>query len=704
MGTKLKNITTKESLKIVSFILAVVFITLCFVCFYQGTNLRRGFVDNPSYLKSWEFQDKVSTELMDLKLLNGHYISEENIKNGNTIKESLAQYKKDLVAEFVYQKNIESVDENLVGMTEDPEFLKMFGSSIEGEKNRLIAKDLNQYRRLKKEVAEKSEWSYVVEKDGVVLMAFPEKVTTAEIEKCKVNLIYNNGMIDSSLGSMLYLESNYDELEAFTENGNYKISLGLSDAYVAQEEASYEEDARKGEILTTGMSVFFIGALIFCAFSCIAAGHKKDVSGTILCPIDEFYIDLHLVLLCLGECLILGSVLLLHNNDWPISLAYVIFAFGAGLGLNFLLSLVRLIKNKAFIKHLLFIKIIKKIIKLIDLGLKKGQKFYDDSLKDSSAVKRYIFFTLGITILGLLIAVPFLNILIIGLLLYILYEGSQRIKKYDEIMKGLARIKNGEADYKITGVEGGFKKLAEDINAIGDGITETVNKRVQSERLKTELITNVSHDIRTPLTSVITSIDLLKNEDLSEEEKEKYLGILENKAQRLKKLTDDLFEAAKAASGSIDVELKGVDLEILISQGIGEMEEELKLSHLDFLINYPKELLIVNADGQLLWRVVENLISNILKYAQRNTRVYIDFEKDENFGKVILKNISAQSLNMNPEELMERFKRGDETRSTEGSGLGLAIAKDLMFIQEGELKIQIDGDLFKVVLILPLAK
>ena len=241
---------------------------------------------------------------------------------------------------------------------------------------------------------------------------------------------------------------------------------------------------------------------------------------------------------------------------------------------------------------------------------------------------------------------------------------AAKSQKYDEILTGMERIKNGEVDYKLTGFNGVFQELTEGINAIGEGINLAVSEEVKSQRLKTELLTNVSHDIRTPLTSIITSIDLLKNGKLNSEEK-KYLEILENKAHRLKVLTDDLFEAAKASSGNIEVEFQAVDLEMLMTQGLGEMQK-LENSQLEFITHYPKELFVVTADGRLLWRVIENLLFNIFKYAQKNApRVYIEFMKceEDKTGTVMFKNVSAQPLNISPDELMERFKRGDETRN-----------------------------------------
>lgn len=225
--------------------------------------------------------------------------------------------------------------------------------------------------------------------------------------------------------------------------------------------------------------------------------------------------------------------------------------------------------------------------------------------------------------------------------------------------------------------------------------------------MKTELISNVSHDLKTPLTSMVTYIDLLKKEGLGSEHATEYLAVLDQKTQRLCQLTDDLFEAAKAASGALPVHLEKVEMVSLINQGLGELDQRIKESGLEFILNKKKEKYYVWADGQLMWRVIENILSNVLKYAQPDTRVYIDLREQGNTAlkepsMVIMevKNVSRQALNMDPDELMERFKRGDESRSTEGSGLGLAIANDLVKLQKGLFEIKIDGDLFKSIIVL----
>jgi signal transduction histidine kinase len=243
--------------------------------------------------------------------------------------------------------------------------------------------------------------------------------------------------------------------------------------------------------------------------------------------------------------------------------------------------------------------------------------------------------------------------------------------------------------------------LSEDINNIAQGLGASVENELKAERMKTELITNVSHDLKTPLTSIITYVDLLKKEGLDSENAPKYLEILDVKSLRLKTLTEDLFDAAKASSGNIAVNMEQLDLVSLIKQGFGELEDKVKASGLDFIMSFSGEKMLVKADGKLLWRVVDNLLTNVFKYAMPSSRVYVSVFTENNFAGIVIKNISAFPLNIPADELMERFKRGDESRNSDGAGLGLAIAKSLMELQGGKLTVEIDGDLFKATIKLP---
>lgn len=240
-----------------------------------------------------------------------------------------------------------------------------------------------------------------------------------------------------------------------------------------------------------------------------------------------------------------------------------------------------------------------------------------------------------------------------------------------------------------------FKAHGEDLNRIGDGISLAVEKQMKSERMKTELITNVSHDIKTPLTSIINYVDLLKKEDVQPEEAREYIAVLDRQSQRLRKLTEDVIEASKASTGNIPVELSKTDMNVLLSQAAGEYEDKLAARKLELVLSLAGAPLPILADGRLLWRVFDNLMGNAVKYALPGTRVYVTTAARDSFAQAEFKNISAAQLNISADELMERFTRGDASRNTEGSGLGLSIADSLTRLQGGQFGLTIDGDLFK---------
>ena len=251
---------------------------------------------------------------------------------------------------------------------------------------------------------------------------------------------------------------------------------------------------------------------------------------------------------------------------------------------------------------------------------------------------------------------------------------------------------------------GDIKRHAENINRINDGIAAAVQEQMKSERFKTELITNVSHDIKTPLTSIINYVDLLEKEDIENNNAKEYIEVISRQSARLKKLIVDLIEASKASTGNTAVDFSEFEIGILLSQAMGEYSERFNNANLELVLNKPEEPITVVADSRLMWRVFDNVLNNISKYAQPHTRVYIDAVKKGKTAEIFFKNISKEQLNISGDELMERFVRGDSSRNTEGSGLGLSIAKSLAELQKGSFEIDIDGDLFKVTLTLPLAQ
>jgi len=307
---------------------------------------------------------------------------------------------------------------------------------------------------------------------------------------------------------------------------------------------------------------------------------------------------------------------------------------------------------------------------------------------------------LGFVFENTVILVLFGPVLSLAIVSYYVYYLVKRLDYLAYIMEGTNRIKNGDINYKLDIIgDDNFTTLAEDINNIRDGLDKAIHNQLKSERLKSELITNVSHDLKTPLTSIINYIELIKKEENIEPEHIKdYINVLDSKSKRLKVLIEDLFEASKASSGNLELNMEKIDITQLLRQAIGEMEEKLSQANLDLKLRVPEEKTYIKADGKRLYRVLENLLSNIAKYSLNNTRVYIDIVENDEKVKLTMKNISSYELNFAPEEIIERFKRGDESRNTEGSGLGLAIARDLVNAQGGRFEIDIDGDLFKVVI------
>ena len=273
-------------------------------------------------------------------------------------------------------------------------------------------------------------------------------------------------------------------------------------------------------------------------------------------------------------------------------------------------------------------------------------------------------------------------------------------KKLNAIQQALKDIYDGNPDVHLDEEQlvGVLKRMAKYINDIAGGFTNAIEQSLKSERLKTELITNVSHDIKTPLTSIINYVDLLKKEDINNAKIEQYIAILDKKSQRLKKLIEDLVEASKVSSGNLKLNIENINIKELLNQAIGEFEDKFQKRNLKIDLDVPKEEIIIQADNRYMYRIVENLFSNITKYAMENTRVYIRLQKDSKKIELEMKNISATKLNISADELMQRFVRGDKSRYTEGSGLGLSIAESLTELQGGSFKISIDGDLFKVLL------
>ncbi|MDD2397125.1 MAG: HAMP domain-containing sensor histidine kinase, partial [Tissierellia bacterium] len=458
-----------------------------------------------------------------------------------------------------------------------------------------------------------------------------------------------------------------DIFESETFNKNMRIYVAIEDDALLYRANRWNSDR---QILIRNTAVIIICILMVIAnFSYLvsSAGKVAGSDEIHLTSFDNLYTDINLMLItgivavCRLEFFKVLNIKLTSENLMRLAMLIITAAISALL-LILILSLARHIKKRTIIKHSVIYIVFSKSV---------------DTLINMAASGPLMYKTIGAAILVIISSVYAADkpLLIAGILFISTYIIYNKVTHFHKIQEGLQVAKNGDYDYKIR-LEGNgeFRRLSEDINEITSGLKSAVQNEVRSEKLKTELITNVSHDIKTPLTSIISYVDLLKREGLNSQNAPKYLDVLERKSNRLKNLTEDLFEAAKATSGSIQPKFERVHINSLIEQLLGELDEKINESQLIFKVTASNEKIYAMADGRLLSRVMENLLSNIFKYTLKGSRVYIEISEEGDSVYVSFKNISAYELNIPVNELMERFKRGDESRSSEGSGLGLAIA------------------------------
>lgn len=352
-------------------------------------------------------------------------------------------------------------------------------------------------------------------------------------------------------------------------------------------------------------------------------------------------------------------------------------------------TMVRRIKSHTLWKNTVTYRCIRVTIR----GIKKV--FHNFSL----AVKIVLTIIAFVIMTAILIHWDFMGFILLLIMCALIFKYSfNRITQFLKIKETVKQLYEGNTQIRLQKDEyqGVLKELCIYINDIAGGFTNAIEKSLKSERMKTELITNVSHDIKTPLTSIINYVDLLKKEEMPNEKAKEYLEILDQKSQRLKRLTEDLVEASKVSSGSIKLNMEKLDVKELVKQVSGEFEDKLQEKKLELILSIPEEETMIEADSRYLYRVMENMYSNIVKYALPDSRVYVDILGKGEEVEIQLKNISKDKLNISADELMERFVRGESSRNTEGSGLGLSIAQSLTELQKGTFKIYLDGDLFKV--------
>ena len=499
-----------------------------------------------------------------------------------------------------------------------------------------------------------------------------------------------------------YKDYGYGNMFGYSyDSFNLSSYVSFSDSEVVRQNAEWRAVQR--QIIT---QLIIIAASLIIAFASIiilmaGAGRKYPEESDVIhyLAIDKPWLDVGLCVLAFYEVIICYfayramEVAWRYSNDlWIVALCGALSVFFTLPLLGWLLSFTKRCKAGKWWRYTLIYKFSRWVWEKTTSFASSLWAGFPLTLKVVLlGICLFVMYLLCIAVYRFRSAAPVLAFIFASIATFGMLRYSRRLFL---ILQGAKDASGGHYDIPIAVTGGELGSIAESINNISGGINDAVADRLKSERMKTELITNISHDIRTPITSLITYSDLLKSEGLDNERAPEYLDILIQKSARLKTLTDDLFEASKAASGNVDVHIEKLDFADLVRQVLGELDEKLRDSGLDFRLNLPEHA-PVSADGRLLWRVTENLLSNVFKYAMAGSRVYVDLAPENGWYRLDIKNMSEHPLNVDPSELTERFKRGDEARGGDGSGLGLSIAQSFVLLQGGRFALSIDGDLFK---------
>lgn len=647
MVIKLKKFSKNPLVKAIAFILTVIGITGSMVLFsylnFRNFNFESLFVND---FKSSDYYNNefIDNELHEItaKLLNHEEINYDRYYYYCTIMENQdtrTSYNapKSCIMEY---NNIYSVSNGRVYSYQNGQWI-IFNHNFE------LAYGQNTY----------GEYGY----DEI-----PVEDNTSEDNTVEENTVADNTVEDNTI------ENNTDSTYETKQNYSYSLLMAFNDSYLLEKQKEWEDTRHLLIPYVIVISVLLLISILMIICLINVTGRKYDDKELYLKRFDKIYSDIQiLILLMSGRIWIraVGGVIVSGDGKY-----YIIYLITIGVVTAFetilcgiiLLSLVRKIKAKLFFKHSLLYKILYKTSDFI-------KSFFDDRryvhypLTKSLNRRQTIFIAASVgfvflTIIFILMGSPLLILPPITEVVMIYWFYKENQKTYEEINKG-------------------FQDSLED--------------QLKSERMKIDLVTNVSHDLKTPLTSIITYVDLLSKEELSETSRD-YVNILKDKSNRLKNIVSDLFDLAKSTSGNMPIDLDNIDLKKLVEQTLADMEDQIISSELQFKTKLPESPIYIHSDGKKLYRVFQNIIDNTLKYSLIGSRVYIDMVEGSGKVIVVIRNTSASEINFTAEEILQRFNRGDKSRTTEGSGLGLSIAESFTHVCGGRFKLDIDGDLFKV--------
>ena len=448
-------------------------------------------------------------------------------------------------------------------------------------------------------------------------------------------------------------------------------------------------------------AVSFILCLVLFIFLLCAAGHRAGSEGIVPSFVDKIPFDLFTLLMIVAiSCLWAILAEMSYDSILLIMLACLVILVAALLILLYIMSFAVRVKMGGLIKGCIIYKVLAWVWRLIRsvchaiAELVRGMPLVPKSCIAVAVILLLELISVNSGVVWLIT-----NALLAAALIYTAICAKKLLTAGQKLAAG-----DESCVVDTAKLYGPFREHGEDLNTIRDGVSLAVEARMRSEHFRTELITNVSHDIKTPLTSIINYVDLLGKEKPENEKMREYIDVLQRQSARLKKLIDDLLEASKASTGNLTVNAEPCDVGVLLDQTLGEYGEKLNAAGLKPVLTKPEKPVIIMADGRHMWRIFDNLLNNICKYSQRGTRVYLEVCERDGKAVVTFRNISSRQLNISSDELMERFVRGDSSRNTEGSGLGLNIAQSLAQLQKGTMELTVDGDLFKVTLTFDVVK
>ena len=727
MATKLKKsklYSAKTKILAIILVLCSALVTCLNLVYVMDMSFESGLSYN-SYFDTETFYSQYSQLVRDVVNTKLVFKSEENIKSGNALNEEKVIYNFALdndLGEYVIYSEANAVKHVTFSNSDDQEY---FNNRYPDYKQQAIQDQLYEYEDAIKELERYTDFYYCL-----VNTRTGNKVSNREaeeIENLKINSFldgrYTKGKVvydteyyynytdEGKLVNYFYYDNYLDSVSRILLNSGYTLYAGVSDdvetgnGVFAKQYQAFESRRLNAPRAVMAAAVGAILMIIGTVYLVITAGKTSKNSEVTLIAVDYVFNDIStLIFLAVAYVSYILARRMIEsiyymNGEWLIMLKgfiCLLFMIDVVVLINYLTCMSRQIKKRRLFSNT-----------VVGYFIRWVASFFKESTFRIWIILCLIMYAVINCLLMFVACKSYSSIPIIILIIFDLagiFFAARALTSIKKIMVAVKETSEGNFDKKVNPdeISPALKNFATDVSNMQNGLKQAVGRAVKGEKMKTELITNVSHDLKTPLTSIITYVDLLKREELNNEKAENYVAILDEKTNRLKQLIEDLVEASKASSGNLAVTKNKINLRELIEQALGEFEERIEKSDLEFKINATEDVYIY-ADGRHMWRIAENLITNALKYAMPKTRVFIDIFSTERDGVLTIKNVSAIPIdNVDLKSLTERFVRGDASRTTEGAGLGLSITQSLSEIQDGRLEITADGDVFKATVKIPL--